>query len=62
MVSEWKNQVVPHWLATCMCCATATAYPPLGVRCELKLPRFRGHRHICVGGVHDVEVKTSLRP
>jgi hypothetical protein len=29
---------------------------------DLKLPRFRGHRHICVRGVHDVEVKTSLRP
>jgi hypothetical protein len=28
---------------------------------EVKLPRFRGHRHICVRGVHDVEVKTSLR-
>jgi hypothetical protein len=20
MMSEWKNQVVPHWLATCTCC------------------------------------------
>ena len=19
-MSEWKNQVVPHWLATCTCC------------------------------------------
>jgi hypothetical protein len=28
----------------------------------VKLPRFRGHRHICVRGVHDVEVKTSLCP
>ena len=28
----------------------------------VKLPRFRGHRHICVRGVHDVEVKTTLRP
>jgi hypothetical protein len=24
------------------------------------LPWFRGHRHICVRGVHDVEVRTSL--
>jgi hypothetical protein len=29
---------------------------------NLKLPRFHGHRHVCVRGVHDVEVKTSLRP
>jgi hypothetical protein len=38
--------------------------PPLRVRprTSLKLPRFRGHRHICVEGVHDVEIKTSLRP
>jgi len=28
----------------------------------VKLPRFRGHRSIYVRGVHDVEVKRSLRP
>jgi hypothetical protein len=31
------------------------------VRPELKLPRFRGHRNVCVQGVRDGQDKIALR-
>ena len=29
-MSEWKNQVVPHWLAKCMCCDRNCLSSPRG--------------------------------
>ena len=34
---------------------------PLGALRCVDLPRFRGHRNICVGGVHDGEDKPMHR-
>jgi NADPH2:quinone reductase len=32
-----------------------------GAKAPLKLPRFRGHRTVCVQGVHDGQDKIALR-